>query len=173
MGLGHRGQLNVALGDYQTGKAQLQTALTAMNAHQQNIFGAPIRTSLAEALAASGDFDGALVALTEAKTLAEETGGEFHLPEMLRLMGAVLLAKPNGDQMEAERFLLRSLDLSRRQELPGWELRSAITLARLQIKQGEREKARTLLVDVCKQFSDGWQTGDLSEARALIESLKP
>jgi hypothetical protein len=91
---------------------------------------------------------------------------------MLRLMGAVLLAKPNGDQMEAERFLLRSLDLSRRQESPGWELRSAITLARLQIKQGEREKARTLLVDVCKQFSDGWQTGDLFEARTLIESLK-
>jgi predicted ATPase/DNA-binding winged helix-turn-helix (wHTH) protein len=172
MGLGLKGQLSIALGDHQTGKSLLEAALAGMQAERQNTFGAPFRTSLAEALAATGDFDGALVALDAARTLAEETGGQFHLPETLRLKGVVLASRPDGDLLEAEGALLHSIDLARRQGSPGWELRTSVTLAHLHIMRGECETARTLLADLCNRFSGDFETDDLAAARDLIEALE-
>jgi predicted ATPase/DNA-binding winged helix-turn-helix (wHTH) protein len=171
MGLGLKGQLSIALGDHQAGRDLLKAALAGITAERQNTFAAPFRTSFAEALAAGGDFDGALLALEAAQRLAEETGGQFHLPETLRLKGAVLASKAGGDLAEAEAALLQSIDMARAQGSPGWELRSTVTLANLHLKQGERARTRNLLVDFLERFSGESEMAGLSEVRKLMEAV--
>ena len=169
--VGLKGQLHLASGEHELAKTLLQDALHSLRAERQNTFGAPFRTSLAEALARAGDFAGALAALNDAIALADETGGRFHLPETLRVTGAVLLSQPGGDLREANRVLSESIALARQQGSPSWELRSAITLAQVKIKEGDLRAAKRLLEDSCGRLPGECETPDLVLARKLLRTL--
>ena len=127
---------------------------------------------LAEAMALTGDLDNAIRLLEEAIAQIERPGwGErFHYAEVLRLKGWVLSLK--GDLEAAEQNFLASLDWARRQQAKSWELRTSTSLARLWQSQGRREEAYELLAPIYGWFSEGFDTKDLQEAKALLAELQ-
>ena len=91
--------------------------------------------------------------------------------EIYRLRGVVLLRQPGTSQAEAETWLQRALDVARRQEAKSLELRAAMSLARLWQQQGKRAEAYELLAPIYGWFTEGFDTADLQEAKALLEEL--
>jgi hypothetical protein len=130
-----------------------------------------IRSRLGEAIALNGDVDGGLShvdAMLEqiARPGWQERG---HLAEILRLKGWMLSLK--GDLAGAERNYLASLDWAREQEAKSWELRTATSLARQWQAQGKRKEAYDLLAPIYAWFTEGFDTKDLMEAKALLAEL--
>jgi predicted ATPase len=125
----------------------------------------------AEALAQSGDLDGALQLIEEQIDQVERPGwGErVFYAEMLRLKGWMLSLK--GEIEGAERSYLASLNWAREQQAKSWELRTSISLARLWQAQGKRKQAHELLAPVYNWFTEGFDTKDLKDAQALIKNL--
>ncbi len=126
---------------------------------------------LAEAIALTGDINNALNMLDEQIAQIERPGWEERLcyAEILRLRGWMLSLK--GDLEGAERNFLASLDWARRQQAKSWELRTSISLARLWQSQGKRQDAYALLAPVYGWFTEGFDTKDLLEAKALLAEL--
>jgi predicted ATPase len=92
--------------------------------------------------------------------------------ELLRLRGAIWAAAESGDCHEAEISFRRSIERSREQGAKSWELRAATSLARLLAEQGKRSEAHDLLAPTYGWFTEGFDTPDLSEAKALLEELR-
>jgi predicted ATPase len=93
------------------------------------------------------------------------------LTEVYRLQGEFLLRQRPPDAAQAETCFHQALDLARRQQARSWELRAATSLARLWQQQGKRQDAYELLVPVYNWFTEGFDTADLQEAKALLETL--
>jgi predicted ATPase len=91
--------------------------------------------------------------------------------EIFRLRGVLLLRQTGTPQAEAEAWLQRALDVARRQEARSLELRAAMSLARLWQQQGKRAEARELLAPIYAWFTEGFDTADLREAKALLGEL--
>jgi predicted ATPase len=129
------------------------------------------KSVLAEGMALSGDLDGALELIDEQIEQAERPGWEerYYYAEMLRLKGWMLTLK--GDLAGAEKNYLASLDWAREQQAKSWELRTSTSLARLWQQQGKRKEAHNLLAPVYEWFTEGFDTKDLKEAKALLEEL--
>ena len=108
-----------------------------------------------------------LQALAEAHTLVEQYEERYWEAEIHRLR----LRQPGTPQAEAETWLQRALDVARRQEAKSLELRAAMSLSRLWQQQGKQAEARELLASVYGWFTEGFDTADLQEARALLEEL--
>jgi predicted ATPase len=132
-----------------------------------------VRTSgfslLAEALAQQGDHVGALAAIGEARHTLEATGEGAWTPELHRSHGLVLLSQ--NKVTESDVAFRQALELARQQQAKSWELRAATSLARLWGEQGLRAEARELLVPVYGWFTEGFDTADLREAKALLQAL--
>jgi predicted ATPase len=109
--------------------------------------------------------------LAEAHTLVEQHEERWWEAEVCRLRGVLLLRQPATPQAEAETWLQRALDVARRQEAKSLELRAAMSLSRLWQQQGKQAEARTLLAPIYGWFTEGFDTADLQEARALLEEL--
>jgi predicted ATPase len=88
-----------------------------------------------------------------------------------RMAGELALTAPAPDVVKAETYFQRALSISRGQQAKSWELRAAMSLARLWRDQGEHNKARELLAPVYDWFKEGFQTQDRAEAKALLEGL--
>jgi predicted ATPase len=101
----------------------------------------------------------------------EQHEDRFWEAEIYRLRGVLLLQQPETPQEEAETWLQRALDVARRQEAKSLELRAAMSLARLWQQQGRYTEARALLVPIYTWFTEGFDTADLQEARALLGAL--
>jgi predicted ATPase len=110
-------------------------------------------------------------ALAEAHTLVEQQEERFWEAEIYRLQGVLLLRQPGTPQAEAEAWLQRALHVARRQEAKSLELRAAMSLSRLWQQQGKRAEAYELLAPIYGWFTEGFDTADLQEARALLEAL--
>ena len=91
--------------------------------------------------------------------------------EVHRLRGVLRLRQPGTPQAEAETWLQRALDVARRQEAKSLELRAAMSLARLWQQQGKQVEARELLAPVYSWFTEGFDTADLQEAKAMLEEF--
>jgi predicted ATPase len=91
--------------------------------------------------------------------------------EVCRLRGVVLLRQPRTAPAEAAAWLQRALDVARRQQAKSLELRAAMSLSRLWQQQGKREEAYALLAPIYGWFTEGFDTADLQEAKALLEAL--
>jgi len=136
-------------------------------------------TLLAEASGLLGQSEGGLAALEEALTLMEQTGERYYEAELHRQRGELLLlraekgrpAQGRRDLHDAETCLQQALDVSRRQEAKALELRAAVSLSRLWQHQGKRDEACALLAPVYGWFTEGFDTADLQEAKALLEEL--
>ena len=112
-----------------------------------------------------------LQALTEAHTLVEQYDLRLWEAEVCRLRGVLLLRQPETPQAEAEACFQHALDVARRQEAKSLELRAATSLARLWQQQGKRQEAYDLLASVYHWFTEGFDTADLKDAKALLEEL--
>jgi class 3 adenylate cyclase/predicted ATPase len=110
-------------------------------------------------------------ALAEAHTLVEQQEERWWEAEIYRLRGVLLLRQPGASQAEAEAWVQRALDVARRQEAKSLELRAAMSLARLWQQQGKRQDAYDLLAPVYGWFTEGFDTADLQEAKALLAEL--
>jgi predicted ATPase len=129
------------------------------------------RSVLAEGMAQQGNLDGALHLIDEIIAEVERPDREerYYYAETLRIKGGLLTAK--GDPAGAERAYIASLDWARTQQAKSWELRTATSYARLMREQGRGREARDLLAPVYGWFTEGFDTKDLMEARALLDEL--
>jgi predicted ATPase len=93
--------------------------------------------------------------------------------EVHRIAGEIALMSPEPDAAKAEAYLERALTVARRQQAKSWELRAAMSMARLWRDQGKPQQARELLAPVYGWFTEGFDTRDLKEAMALMDALSP
>jgi len=112
-----------------------------------------------------------LAVLAEALTQVDTTGERVYESELYRLKGELLLQQSSDNQAEAESCFHHALDIARNQQAKSLELRAATSLARLWQQQGKREEARQLLGDVYGWFTEGFDTADLKDAKALLDTL--
>ena len=103
--------------------------------------------------------------------LVQKTGERFYEAELYRLQGELLLAQSTRQTAEAEACFHQALDMARRQQAKSLELRAAMSLSRLWQRLGKRTEARQLLVEIYGWFTEGFDTADLQEARALLAEL--
>ena len=135
---------------------------------------------LAEGYGQVGAADEGLRVLVEALAAVQHTDERLWEAELHRLTGELMLqARPQylvpGNDLshtaEAEACLYQALAVARRQQAQSWELRAAISLSRLWQRQGKQREARALLAPVYGWFTEGFDTADLQEAKALLEEL--
>ena len=126
---------------------------------------------LALAHAKLGQFDEAWRFIGGATTAVETTKERWCETEVNRIAGEVALFSPERDATKAEAYFERALAVTRAQQAKSWELRAAMSLARLRRDQGKRDEARELLAPVYGWFSEGFDTLDLKDAKALLEEL--
>jgi TOMM system kinase/cyclase fusion protein len=126
---------------------------------------------LAEASATTGEAEAGLRALAEAVETMQSTGERHHEAELYRLQGELLLACAAEPHAQAEACFQQALVVARRQQAKSLELRAAMSLSRLWQRQGRRHEARQLLAEVYGWFTEGFDTADLQEARALLDEL--
>jgi predicted ATPase len=126
---------------------------------------------LAEACLAAGRVEEGLSAVREALAETEETELRFYEGELDRLEGELVLASAAPDESAAEASFRKAIALARRRDAKPWELRAATSLARLLTRRGRREEARGLLAPVYSWFTEGFDTADLKEAKALLDGL--
>ena len=112
-----------------------------------------------------------LQVVEEALSLAEDSDGLHVEPEFIRLKGELLLIAPNASEEEVETCFRQAIEVARRQQAKSWELRATMSLARLWQSQGKVGEARDLLVPVYNWFSEGFDTLDLKDAKALLDEL--
>jgi predicted ATPase len=171
-GLVMRGWALSEQGESASGIAQMRTGLTAWEATG----GATHRTYhlalLAEALGKEGQIEEGMKALAEALALMHATRECFHGAEVHRLQGELLLRRDAADPTvaygEAEVCFRQALSVARRQQARSLELRAAMSLTRLYQKQGRMADARPTLAECYDWFTEGFDTRDLQEARALL-----
>jgi predicted ATPase/class 3 adenylate cyclase len=162
--LAHQGQAK-------EGIEQLHQGLIAFRATGAELWRPYFLALLAEAHGTMEQPDSGLTALAEALTLVDTTGERWYEPELYRLKGALLLQPSLANQMEAESCFHHALDIARHQQAKSFELRAATSLARLWQQQGKRQEAHDLLAPVYHWFTEGFDTADLQEAKALLEAL--
>jgi predicted ATPase len=133
---------------------------------------APLHLSLlASARAQLGQFDDASHTIGEAMTVIETTKERWCEAEVNRIAGEVALMLPEPDATKAQPYFDRALTVARAQQAKSWELRASMSLARLWRDQGKVQQARELLAPVYGWFTEGFDTRDLKEAKALLEEL--
>jgi class 3 adenylate cyclase/predicted ATPase len=133
---------------------------------------APLYLShLAWAYADLGQFEDARRCIGEVMTLVETTREKWYEAEVNRVAGEIALRSPEPDVAKAQAYFERALAVARTQQAKSWELRAAMSLARLWRDQGKRDKARDLLAPVYGWFTEGFDTLDLKEAKTLLNEL--
>jgi predicted ATPase len=161
----------LALQGQEEGIAELRQAMAARRAMGIVGFRTWEMAILAEAYGRSGDLDAGLATLAEARVIADQTGEGFWVPELYRLQGEFLLARSTDQATQAETWLHQALEVARHQQAKSWELRAAMSLARLWQQQGKQAAAYELLAPIYGWFTEGFDTPDLQEARALLDAL--
>jgi predicted ATPase len=126
---------------------------------------------MAEVYGLGGQTDAGLMLLTEALTLVDKTDERWYEAEIYRLKGEILLVHAAEHRTAAETCFRQACDVARRQQAKSWELRAAMSLARLWQQQGKQAAARALLAPVYGWFTEGFDTADLQDAKVLLETL--
>ena len=126
---------------------------------------------LARAYAALGKFDDAWRCIGEAMTAVEITKERWWEADIHRIAGEIALKLPQPDAAKAEAYFERALAVARKQQAKSWELRAAMSMARLWRDQGKRQQGCDLLAPVYGWFTEGFDTLDLKQARALLDEL--
>jgi predicted ATPase/class 3 adenylate cyclase len=126
---------------------------------------------LAKAYAELGQFDDAWRCIGEATTMIETTGERWWEADVRRRAGEIALISPQPDAAKALACFEQALAVARAQQAKSWELRAAMSIARLYRDQGKRQQASDLLAPVYGWFSEGFDTLDLKEAKSLLAEL--
>ncbi len=128
-------------------------------------------SNLATAYAGLGQFHDTRRSVSEAMIAVETTNESWSEAEVMRIAGEIALRSPEPDAAKAEAHFERALVVARYQQAKSWELRAAMSLARLWRDQGKPQQARELLAPVYGWFTEGFDTRDLKEAKVLLEEL--
>jgi predicted ATPase len=166
-----RGWALAMQGQGEEGMALVRQGIAAWRATGAALHVPYVCTMLADVSAHLGHTADGVQALAEAHTLVEQQEERYWEAEVSRLRGVLLLRQPGAPQAEAETWLQRALDVARRQEAKALELRAAMILSRLWQQQGKQTEARVLLAPVYGWFTEGFDTADLQEAKALLDAL--
>jgi class 3 adenylate cyclase/predicted ATPase len=150
-------QIRRGIADYQATRARFQVTL--------------FQALLAQALLAADQPDGALDALRSAREMIDQTGETFFAAEIARLEGETLRRLQGDECADVVAAFHRALEIAQGQAAKSLELRAAMALARLRRDKGEVTKARELLVPVYSWFTEGFDTADLRQAKALLDGL--
>jgi predicted ATPase len=102
-----------------------------------------------------------------------EDGHGWYAPELLRIKGEVLLRQATDQSLAAEDCFSQAAQMAREQGALFWELRVALSVARLRVSQGRAHEARAALASVYDRFTEGFATADMQAARTLLEELPP
>jgi len=158
-------------GQGEAGITQIRQGLAAHRATGAKLGEPYALVWLAEAYGAGGQPEEGLRVLAEAGTVADNVGAHWYEAERHRVKGALLLALSVDYQAEAEACFQQALDVARRQEAKSLELRAAMSLSRLWQQQSKQDEARALLAPIFGWFTEGFDTADLQEAKALLDAL--
>jgi predicted ATPase len=126
---------------------------------------------LARAYAELGQFEEAWRSIDEAMRAVETTKEKWCETEVLRMAGEIALKSPEPDAAKAENYFERALAIARAQQAKSWELRAAMSMARLWRDQGKRQQACDLLGSIYGWFTEGFHTNDLRQAKTLLDEL--
>jgi class 3 adenylate cyclase/predicted ATPase len=169
MGMIYRGWVKVQDGDVAEGISLLRNGTAAYRATGAELWMPYYTAFLARAWETAGQIEEALTLLDDAFQIVERTGERWFVAELHRHKGHLL--KRRGYSEAAEEQYRNALSIAREQEAKLWELRAAVSLARLRRDQGRRAEARGLLAPVYGWFTEGFDTPDLREARGLLVEL--
>jgi predicted ATPase/DNA-binding winged helix-turn-helix (wHTH) protein len=172
VGLAMQGALLIGRGDAERGTVMLPGVLQKIRDERQDVVRTFVACSIADGLTAVGRPKEALNIIRTARRDALRGAEAVQLPELLRLQANALLSISRNNEARAERLLVRSCRIARRQCALSWELRSALTLARIRARRGDCEQARQLLSTIYAQFTEGFETQDLKAARELLGELE-
>jgi predicted ATPase len=167
----HWGWALVAQGQGEEGVTQIRQGLATYRSTGAELPRLFCLAVLAEAYGTWRQPAEGLHVLAEAVAAAHNIGERWYEAERHRLKGALLLALSAGHQAEAEVCFWQALAVARQQQARSWELRSAMSLGRLWQQQGKRAEAYQLLAGIYGWFTEGFDTADLQEAKALLAEL--
>ncbi|WP_247779614.1 AAA family ATPase [Bradyrhizobium sp. 170] len=171
MGTTYRGWTLVEAGDAEAGIDLLRRGIEGFQASGAAWILPFYLAQLATAHAKTGRPEEGLGRLSEALALTEKSGVRWFEAELHRRRGELLLTAHAGAEAEAEADFRHAIAIARRQDAKLWELRAATSLARLWRGQGKRDEARAPLMSVHGWFTEGFDTPDLKEAKALLDEL--
>jgi predicted ATPase len=158
-------------GRHEEGIGKIRDGLAAVRATGTEL-GQPSRLCiLAEACMQTGRLGDGLSALTEALAATDKYEDRAFEAEADRLKGELLLKQDESNVAEARGCYQRAIEIARKQSAKSLELRATMSLARLFAKQGRRDEARAMLVDIYGWFTEGFDTADLKDAKALLDEL--
>jgi predicted ATPase len=166
-----RAGTGIALGKRGEQIGQIRQDLAAVRETGSALWEPYFLALLADVYAQDGRVEAGLATLAEGLAAAQATGERWGEAELYRLRGSLLLRQTGTPQAEVETCLQRALDVARRQEAKSLELRAAMSLSRLWHQQGKRQEAHDLLAGVYAWFTEGFDTADLQEAKALLAEL--
>jgi len=169
VGIVHRGWIAVKNGDLADGMSLLRDGAAAYRATGTELWTPHFIALLARACETAGQIEEALTLLDDALRIVERTGLRWLEAELTRHKGQLLLRQ--GHSEAAKALYCKALNIAREQEAKLWELRAAVSLARLRRDQGRRAEAHDLLAPVYGWFTEGFGTPDLKEAKALLDEL--
>jgi predicted ATPase len=159
-------------GKGEEGMVQIRQGIAALQATGAALFVPYLWTLVAEVADHLGRTEDALQALAQALTLVEQFDERWWEAEIYRLRGVLLLRQPGTPLAKVEACFHQALDVARYQQATSLELRAAMSLSRLWQQQGKRQEACSLLTSIYGWFTEGFDTTDLQEAKALLEELK-
>jgi DNA-binding SARP family transcriptional activator len=164
----HHGWWQVRQGEVEEGMARIRQGMEAWRAMGMETVRPHHLVVLAEAYGLVGRIEEGLQLLNQAARLVEQTGSHYYGLEICWQRGVLLQSQ---DPAAAEVCFRRGITLAQQQQAHSWELRAALGLGRLLQRQGHSEEARQLLAEIYDWFSEGFDTPDLQDARALLEEL--
>jgi non-specific serine/threonine protein kinase len=170
VGLCIRGSLAVKRGNPDMGIEPLSRGLTIMREASYLLFYPFFLVELASALGALGRIDDGIAEIETALRFAAETGHRWYVPETLRVKGHLFTLR-DPDDPAVEDCFQRGAETAREQGALFWDLRIALSLARLRINQQRHEDARQILEPVYDRFTEGFTATDMRAARALLDAL--
>jgi predicted ATPase len=181
-GTSQRGEALARQGQGEEGIALMSQSLTAMQATGTEVARSNDLGVLAEAYGEVGRAEEGLSLLAEALTHVDKTGERVYEAELYRLKGELSLqsrqVKTSQDkstvrspESEAEECFLQAIEIAQRQQAKSLELRAVMSLSRLWQQQGKKEEARQMLAEIYGWFTEGFDTADLKETKALLDEL--
>jgi predicted ATPase len=166
-----RGWTLAQRGEAQEGIEQMSQGLTAWRATGAELLRPYFLALLADVHGTLGEPEAGLTVVTEALTLMDTTGERWYEPELHHLQGELLLQQSSDNHPEAESCFQQAICIAQHQQAKSWELRAATSLARLWQQQGKHQEAYDLLAPIYGWFTEGFDTADLQEAKALLDAL--
>jgi predicted ATPase/class 3 adenylate cyclase len=167
-----------AQGQEAEGVAHLYKGLAAYRATGAELWRPYFLARLAEVQGRTGQAEEGLSVLAEALAAVDSTEERFYEAELYRLRGELTLAQSSVQslassvQKEAEECFWKAVEIARKQQAKSLELRAVMSLARLWQQQGKKAEARQMLAEIYNWFTEGFDTKDLKEAKALLDSLE-